>query len=48
MDEILNYLIDEEIKDSKKVESQAWLDFINKNLTGLIKPDAKLYLTAPR
>lgn len=44
-DEIISYLIDEEIEGGKVVQSGAWNDFINQN--GLIKKDALLYLTAP-
>ena len=45
-DEIINYLIDREIKDGKVVVPQGWKDYIER--TGVIKEGALLALTAPK
>ena len=45
-DDIINYLMDQEIKDGEVVVPQGWKDYIER--TGVIKYGAFLALTAPK
>ena len=45
-DDIINYLMDQEIKDGEVVVPKGWKDYIER--TGVIKEGAFLALTAPK